>query len=292
MVGEGMAPRDNAFIGAVDGGDGFIQVQVNAVFAVIAFGAQEEAFQIHLAQQVFFGQRRALIGRHGFFADQGDLALVPQGAQFGDAGRARLPGPDHDNSGHPVPFPFSWSRPRAEPISTHTGNAIDRQGATMSISKGDKLPDATLGQMGAEGPEQVALADKVKGRKVVIFAVPGAYTPTCHSAHVPSFVRTKDQFNAKGVDEIICVSVNDPFVMGAWGEATGASAAGITMLGDPESAFTKAIGMDFTAPPVGLIARSKRYAMVVEDGVVTALHEEENPGACDVSAGEALLEVV
>ncbi|WP_294622623.1 peroxiredoxin [uncultured Roseovarius sp.] len=162
----------------------------------------------------------------------------------------------------------------------------------MSISKGDKLPDATLVQMGAEGPEEVALADKVKGRKVVIFAVPGAYTPTCHSAHVPSFIRTKDQFDAKGVDEVICVSVNDPFVMGAWGEATGAAAAGITMLGDPESAFTKAIGMDFTAPPVGLIARSKRYAMVVEDGVVAALHEEENPGACEVSAGEALLEAV
>jgi len=159
----------------------------------------------------------------------------------------------------------------------------------MSISKGDKLPDATLGQMGAEGPEQVTLADKVKGRKVVIFAVPGAYTPTCHSAHVPSFTRTKDQFDAKGVDEVICVSVNDPFVMGAWGEATGATAAGITMLGDPESSFTKAIGMDFTAPPVGLMARSKRYAMLVEDGKISLLHEEENPGACEVSAGEAML---
>lgn len=162
----------------------------------------------------------------------------------------------------------------------------------MTISKGDKLPEATLVQMGAEGPEQVALADKTAGRKIVIFAVPGAYTPTCHSTHVPSFIRTKDQFDAKGVDEIICISVNDPFVMGAWGEATGATAAGITMLGDADSGFTKAIGMDFTAPPVGLIARSKRYAMVVEDGVVTALHEEDNPGACDVSAGEALLEAV
>ncbi|WP_306152280.1 peroxiredoxin [Roseovarius sp. MMSF_3281] len=162
----------------------------------------------------------------------------------------------------------------------------------MSISKGDKLPEATLAQMGGDGPEQVELSDKVKGRKVVIFAVPGAYTPTCHSAHVPSFIRTKDQFDAKGVDEIICISVNDPFVMGAWGEATGAADAGITMLGDPESAFTKAIGMEFTAPPAGLIARSKRYAMVVEDGVVTALNEEESPGACEVSAGEALLEAV
>jgi cytochrome c peroxidase len=162
----------------------------------------------------------------------------------------------------------------------------------MSISKGDKLPEATLVQMGAEGPEEVALADKVTGRRLVIFAVPGAYTPTCHSAHVPSFIRTKDQFDAKGVDEIICVSVNDPFVMGAWGQATGATDAGISMLGDPQAAFTKAIGMDFTATPAGLIDRSKRYAMVVDDGIVTALHEEENPGACEVSAGEALLEAV
>jgi len=159
----------------------------------------------------------------------------------------------------------------------------------MTISKGDTLPDATLLQMGADGPEEVKLADKTKGRKVVIFAVPGAYTPTCHSAHVPSFTRTKDQFDAKGVDEVICVSVNDPFVMGAWGEATGATAAGITMLGDPESSFTKAIGMDFTAPPVGLMARSKRYAMLVEDSKISLLHEEENPGACEVSAGEAML---
>lgn len=159
----------------------------------------------------------------------------------------------------------------------------------MTISVGDKLPDATLVRMGADGPEAVTLSSLTAGRKVVVFAVPGAFTPTCHSAHVPSFIRTKDQFDAKGVDEIICLSVNDPFVMGNWGEATGATAAGITMLGDAESAFTKAIGMDFTAPPAGLIDRSKRYAMVVEDGVVTVLNEEENPGACEVSAGEALL---
>ena len=159
----------------------------------------------------------------------------------------------------------------------------------MTISVGDTLPDATLVQMGSEGPQPVSMADKTKGRKVVIFAVPGAFTPTCHSAHVPSFVRTKDQFDAKGVDEIICVSVNDPFVMKAWGEATGATDAGLTMLSDAQSAFTKAIGMDFDAPPAGLIARSKRYAMLVEDGTVRLFHEEENPGACEVSAGEGLL---
>ncbi len=162
----------------------------------------------------------------------------------------------------------------------------------MAISTGDALPEVTLVQMGDEGPAPVALADKTAGRKVVIFAVPGAYTPTCHSAHVPSFIRTKAEFDAKGVDEIICISVNDPFVMKAWGEATGATDAGITMLADPESAFTTGIGMNFDAPPVGLMARSKRYAMVVEDGKVTVLQAEENPGVCEVSGGEALLDAI
>ena len=159
----------------------------------------------------------------------------------------------------------------------------------MAISQGDTLPDATLVEMGPEGPGPVKLSDKTAGRKVVIFAVPGAFTPTCHSAHVPSFIRTKDQFDAKGVDEIICVSVNDPFVMKAWGEATGATAAGITMLADAGSGFTTDIGMNFDAPPVGLMARSKRYAMLVEDGTVTLLQEEEAPGVCDVSGGEGML---
>lgn len=159
----------------------------------------------------------------------------------------------------------------------------------MAISQGSTLPDATLVQLGAEGPEQVKLADKLNGRKVVIFAVPGAYTPTCHSAHVPSFIRTKDKFAEKGVDEIICISVNDPFVMKSWGEATGATAAGITMLSDAQGQFTKAIGMDFDAPPAGLIGRSRRYAMLVEDGKVTLFQPEESPGVCDVSGGEGLL---
>ncbi len=159
----------------------------------------------------------------------------------------------------------------------------------MAISQGDTLPDATLVQLGDDGPTPIKISDKIKGRKVAIFAVPGAFTPTCHSAHVPSFIRTMDQFAAKGVDEVICVSVNDPFVMKAWGEATGASAAGITMLADAESTCTTAIGMDFSAPPAGLMARSKRYAMLVEDGTVSLFQAEESPGMCDVSGGEALL---
>ncbi len=160
----------------------------------------------------------------------------------------------------------------------------------MTISVGDKLPDAMLVKMGADGPEQVSISTLTEGRTVVFFAVAGAYTGTCTTAHVPSFIRTKDTFKERGVDEIICVSVNDPFVMGAWGESTGATDAGITMAGDPEAAFTTAMGMEFSAPPAGLIDRSKRYAMLVMDGEVKVLNEEENPGMCEVSAGEGLLE--
>lgn len=161
----------------------------------------------------------------------------------------------------------------------------------MTIAAGDKLPEATFIRMGDGGPEEVALSLLTAGRKVVLFAVPGAFTPTCHSAHVPSFIRTRDALTAKGVDEIVCISVNDPFVMKSWGEATGATEAGLTLLADAEAAFTKSIGMAFSALPVGLIDRSKRYAMVVEDGTVTHIGEDE-PGTCDLSAGEALLEAI
>lgn len=162
----------------------------------------------------------------------------------------------------------------------------------MTISEGSKLPEANLLQMGDAGAQTVAIADKLKGRKVVIFGLPGAFTGTCTTSHVPSFIRTKDKFAAKGVDEIICVSVNDPFVMKAWGESTGATAAGITMLADAGAEFTKAIGLNFTAPPVGLFDRSKRYALYAEDGVVKVLHLEESPGTCDISGGESLLAAI
>ncbi|MCB6179531.1 peroxiredoxin [Rhodobacter sp. Har01] len=162
----------------------------------------------------------------------------------------------------------------------------------MTISVGSKLPEATLLAMGANGPEAVALGPKLAGRKVAIFGLPGAYTGTCTTAHVPSFIRTKGKFDAKGVDEVICVSVNDPFVMKAWGEATGATAAGIVMLGDADGSFTKAIGLDFDAPAVGLLARSKRYALYAEDGVVKVLHLEESPGVCEISGGESLLAAI
>ncbi|MEO1640783.1 MAG: peroxiredoxin [Pseudomonadota bacterium] len=162
----------------------------------------------------------------------------------------------------------------------------------MTIQTGDTLPDATLLHMGAEGPQQVKLSDKLKGRKVVLFGLPGAYTGTCTTAHVPSFMVTFDDFKAKGVDEIICISVNDPFVMQAWGDSTRATEVGITMLADAESEFTKAIGMNFSAAPVGFVDRSKRYSMLVDDGVVTILNAESSPGECEISAGETLLEAM
>ena len=162
----------------------------------------------------------------------------------------------------------------------------------MSIEVGETLPDVTLLVMGEDGPTQVSLADKLKDRKVVLFGLPGAYTGTCSTAHVPSFMITYDDFIQKGVDEIICVSVNDPFVMKAWGDSTSANEIGITMLADAESEFTTAIGMNFTAPPVGFVNRSKRYSMLVENGEVMILNAEANPGECDISAGETLLDAM
>ena len=158
----------------------------------------------------------------------------------------------------------------------------------MSIAEGAKLPDATLLKMGDNGAEAVNLGETLKGRKVVIFGLPGAYTGTCSTAHVPSFIRTAKKFAEKGVDEIICVSVNDPFVMKAWGEATGATAAGITMLADADASFSKAIGLTFDVPHLGFFDRSKRYSLMAEDGVVAKLNLETGPG-CEISAGEHLL---
>ena len=160
----------------------------------------------------------------------------------------------------------------------------------MTISVGSKLPGGTALTMGAEGPEAVDLEAKFTGRNVVLFGLPGAYTGTCTNAHIPSFIRTKGQFDAKGVDEVICLSVNDPFVMAAWSKDTGAGAAGITMLGDAGAEWVKAAGLDFTAEAVGLINRSKRFALYAEDGEVKVLHVEDSPGSCGISAGEGLLE--
>jgi glutaredoxin/glutathione-dependent peroxiredoxin len=162
----------------------------------------------------------------------------------------------------------------------------------MTISTGDRLPGAQLMQMGDNGPETVDLGALLGGRKVAILAVPGAFTPTCHSAHLPGFVRHRAALAEKGVAAVLCIAVNDPFVMAAWDRATGAGAGGVTMLADPEGTFTRAIGMAFDAPPAGLIGRSQRYAMLVEDGVVTRLNREESPGVCDISGAAAMLAAI
>lgn len=158
----------------------------------------------------------------------------------------------------------------------------------MTLGLGQKLPDATLVAIGPNGPEQVQLGDRLRGKKVVVFALPGAFTGPCSTAHIPSFIRTADAFRAKGVEEIICISVNDPFALKAWGEATGATAAGISHLGDADGSMTKGLKLDFTAPHLGLIGRSNRYAALVEDGVITRLNLDK-PGECNISTGEALL---
>lgn len=160
----------------------------------------------------------------------------------------------------------------------------------MAIREGDRLPSTPVLKKGAAGLEKVDLS-QVKGR-MALFAVPGAFTSTCTNSHLPSFVRTAGEFRRKGVDRIVCVAVNDPSVMDAWGQAGGAEAAGIEMLSDADGSFTKALGMDFDAPQFGLYGRSRRYAMLVEDGVVKVLNSEENPGAVTVSGGETLLEAV
>lgn len=160
------------------------------------------------------------------------------------------------------------------------------------VTVGARLPEAALMRMGADGPESVDLGNRLKGRRVVIFGLPGAYTGTCTNSHVPSFMRTAGQFAAKGVDEIICVSVNDPFVMRAWGESTGATAAGLTFLADADGVFTRALGLDFDAPQLGIRGRSRRYALLAEDGVVKVLNLEDNPGVCGISAGETLLAAI
>jgi len=160
----------------------------------------------------------------------------------------------------------------------------------MTVQVGDRLPNADLMRLTNGQPEIVALAPLLSGRRVIIFALPGAYTPTCSSAHVPSFIRVMPDLREKGIDQVICLAVNDAWVMNVWGETSGATAAGITMLADPSCELTEALGMRFDAPLRGLIARSIRYTMLVEDGTVTRLHLEEKAGVCDLTGGETMLE--
>ena len=158
----------------------------------------------------------------------------------------------------------------------------------MALQVGDKVPSATLYHMTGDGPAAVTSDEVFSGKKVVLFALPGAFTPTCSAQHVPSYLKNAAALRDKGVDTIACLSVNDVFVMGAWGKEQG-SEGEIVMLADGSGDFTKAAGMELDLTARGLGVRSQRYAMVVEDGVVKALHLEENPGELANSDAESML---
>ncbi|OLP45611.1 peroxiredoxin [Rhizobium oryziradicis] len=159
----------------------------------------------------------------------------------------------------------------------------------MTIAIGDTLPAATFKEKTADGPVEITTEDLFKGKKVVVFAVPGAFTPTCTLNHLPGYLENRDALLAKGVDDIAVVSVNDWHVMGAWAQSTGGMGK-IHFLADWDASFSKALGLDMDLSAGGLGIRSKRYAMLVEDGVVKSLDIEENPGQATVSSATAMLE--
>ena len=157
----------------------------------------------------------------------------------------------------------------------------------MSINAGDRLPDVTLTVATADGPEQTTTGEFFGGRRVALFAVPGAYTPTCSARHLPSYVEKAAELKGKGVDEIACISVNDPFVMSAWNKSDGSE--DITMLADGNGAFADAVGLSMDASKFGMGKRSQRYSMLINDGVVEQLNVEA-PGEYRASSAETLLE--
>ena len=160
----------------------------------------------------------------------------------------------------------------------------------MTIQVGDTLPSVTLTIMSEEGPKPMTIDELCSGKKVVLFAVPGAFTPTCSAKHLPGFVENNQALRDKGADVVACIAVNDPFVMSAWGSEKGVG-ENILMLADGNCEFTSAIGLEMDGSGFGLGTRSQRYAMVIDDGVVSALHIESGPGL-DVSSAESILEIL
>ena len=158
----------------------------------------------------------------------------------------------------------------------------------MTIKVGDKIPNATLRQVTPDGAVPVASKDFFAGRKVVLFGLPGAFTPTCHKNHLPGFIDNEKAFKDKGVVEIAMTAVNDHYVLDAWAKATGAGGH-VTFLADGNAEFAKALGLEFDAGMGGLGLRSKRYSMLVDDGVVKQLFVEESPGKADLSGAAHLL---
>jgi peroxiredoxin len=156
------------------------------------------------------------------------------------------------------------------------------------IKVGDTIPAATLRRLGDQGIEEVAVPDAFKGKTVALIGVPGAYTPTCSNEHLPDFVQKADAFRGKGVDEIACMAVNDPFVMQVWGQDKQTDGA-VTLLSDGNGELTKAMGLEFDGSGAGLGVRCKRFSMLIEDGVVKALNVEDSPGSVEVTNADKLL---
>ena len=156
----------------------------------------------------------------------------------------------------------------------------------MTIKTGDKIPECTLKTMGDKGPADITTQEVFSGKKVVMFAVPGAFTPGCSITHLPGYVVNADKIKAKGVDTIACISVNDAFVMGAWGEAQNASE--LLMLADGNGDLTAALGLELDGSGFGMGTRSQRFAMIVDDGTVSHLNVEDGPGV-DVSSAETMM---
>ena len=156
----------------------------------------------------------------------------------------------------------------------------------MTIAVGDKIPDVKLMKATESGPEAVQTGDYFKGKRVALFSVPGAFTPTCSAKHLPGFVEKASELKGKGIDEIVCTAVNDAFVMGAWGQASGSP--DITMLGDGNGDLAKAVGLEMDGTGFGMGSRGQRYSMVVNDGVVEQLNVEA-PGEYKVSSAEHML---
>jgi len=160
----------------------------------------------------------------------------------------------------------------------------------MTIQIGDRLPDITVKQITPSGTQDVTTESLFKGRTVALFAIPGAFTPTCTSVHLPGFSQKMGQFKTKDI-AVMCLSVNDPFVMEAWGKSAN-SHPDIALLADWNADFTKAIGLTLDGSGAGLGLRSLRYSMLVKDGIVINLNVESNPGQCDVSSADALLKTL
>jgi len=157
----------------------------------------------------------------------------------------------------------------------------------MTIQVGERLPDLPLSVAGPDGPQPTTSGEYFKGKRVALFAVPGAFTPTCSARHLPSYVEKAQELKAQGIDEIACISVNDPFVMAAWNERDGSD--DITMLADGNGAFTDAVGLTMDGSKFGMGQRSQRYSMIVDDGVVEQLNVEA-PGEYRVSSAEYLID--